>query len=927
MKTLKNTLLIILFSILVFGATAQSKIKTVTVSGYVIDDFTKEPMIGALVIVDTIAGTGVITDADGLFEIPGIQLNVESELLIEYVGYYDLLAVIKPTTENFKLSEPIAITSSMTMKEVMVYGTARIMEIKGDTTQYNAGAYKTNPDATAADLIAKMPGFKQSEDGSVSKEGETITKVLVDGRNYFRDDVAMALSSLPANIVESIQYIDDKSDESKFTGYDDGTRVKTINIVTTTKQKSAYMGEYYAGFGTDGRFMAAANTNIFTQKDIISLGVGANNINMYPLSQRGFYGGGGRSGISDAIGVKFNYDRQIKDGSISVTYMYNRGDKEINSLSNQDYLVDDRSSMSLDSTNTISNSHRVWLYYEQKLNANNKLIIRPNFSFSENTSVYNRLSENVYTETPSLDTKARTLTNSNSVNYSINPSIMWFHNFSKNHFLTSSFRGRFSNNETDRFIESNITTFDEGIAQDSSSIQDITDIASSNNIDANLAYTFKFGKYSGVNLRYNMGYDWSDNEKKTYVYDDMTGGYVDINDLNLNDDLSNTFARNYLTNTVSLGYSYNEKGIHVFNGGIGLKNSSLQNNMIYPTSTQENHIFNSPDFRMNYRYKISATSNFNVFLNGSSSLPSITQLQDVLDVSDPLNVSIGNPDLDQSFRTMLMAYYRSTNKETLTSFSSYFRLQNVMSSFATAREVLTEDTYINGVLVQKGAQKSTTVNLDGYWNFTLGSTFAVPIKAIKSSFNADLRYNLMQSPSMYNNVEYKSLKNSIDLDLNLVSNISPNIDFTVGTGTMYSNAISDNVKSTSSNAITQDVKVKVNWIFLDGFFINVDYKYRYNYITGSPDLDPHQNILNAAIGKKFFNNKLELRISAFDILNQYRSITYSQNDIFSQNVISNNLTQYFSFSLQYKFNTLQKGSDTRSSSPKRSHGGMRRRFS
>ncbi len=911
----------VLFVNISLGAYAQNQKSTI--KGVVIDEITKQPLVGAIIIKDTVTGAGVITDDKGEFVLRNLKYGVDNNLLVEYAGYQNMKVIVKPTSQTFILSTPIVLSTALKVKEIIVYGSAPVAEIKGDTTQYNAGAYKTNPDASAGDLLAKMPGFKQSSDGTVSKEGEAIAKVLVDGKNYFRNDAATALNSLPANIVESIQYIDDQSDESKFTGFDDGSRVKTINIVTKTKQKSAVLGEYYGayGYGDKNYYTGSANTNIFTQKDVINIGLGANNINANPVSQRGFYGGGSQNGLSSQIGAKFNYDRQIKDGSFSVNYIYNRKDNDALSLTNRTFTADNSTMLIADTSNLLTNTHRLNVWYEQKLNANNKLIIRPSFTYTSREQNKFSVTENKF-----ADEKLNTTTSSKSVsessNYRINPHIMWFHNFSPKTFFTSSFRGSFSNDESTQFLENNILKYANDNWQDSVSNQKIRDLANSNNLDFNLGLTQRIGKFGGLSLRYGVSYDWSDSDKKTYAWDALTSSFTDIND-----DLSNTFERDYLNNKVTLGYTYNKNNIHNLNIGLSYKYSALQDQRTYPLIEPiEKYSYNAPEVFSVYFFRPSKSKFMRVMLRSNSVLPSINQLQDVLDVSNPSFLVMGNSNLDQAYRTNLNFMYRSSNIEKSTSLMLFARVTNTQDYFAQNTRVVQADEVIDGVLVQKGARIQTYENLDGMWNMSLSSEYSLPLKGIKSTLNTEVEYEFDRFPSIQDGTKYFTMNNAVGLNLKLLSNITPELDFTIGTSSDYTRSKSD--ISSAVNVFEQEVQVKLDWIFWKGFFLNIDYNYRYNYLSSSPNVDRHQNILNAGIGKRFLNDRLEVRVSGYDLLNQYQNIFTNTSDQYIETVFSNNLTRYVAFSVKYKINTLKaQGLRTSGSSPQRGmgrgHGMMR----
>lgn len=903
--------------------TAQRTAARGSISGYIIDAFDKTPIIGAAVIVDTVSGTGATTNEKGFFTLNNISLNRETKLYIYNMGYADLVFPVTPNKANYSITNPIEMQSNLRI-EAVVLGTAPIAEVKGDTTQFNAGAYKTNPDATAGDLIAKMPGFKRNDDGTVSQQGEAVTKVLVDGKNYFRDDVAAALAALPAEIVQNIQLIDDKSDETKFTGYDDGTRIKTINIVTKLKSKTAYMGEYAAGYGfsaapavydestgkkekgvVSNPFIFMANTNMFMGKNTLTLGFGGNNINQDPINQRGYYGGR-RNGIRTAYGVNLNFNREIKDGSLSFTYTYNYGNSDRITGSTKTYSDSDgQITTSLDSTNTISQTHRANLYYEQKL-GNNRIISRPSFSYTETLTDSKGFGSTEYKNAPLLSTSYENKSNSKSISYAINPNIMWFHNFNEKNFLTTSLRAGFSDSNTDQFLLSDIKKIVNEVEVDSISNQYIKNLAVSKSIDGRVGFTRRVGSVSAISVNYGLSYNWSDSDRKTWVWDPITQSYKDINEA-----LSNTFNRDYLTNSIGLGYTFNNTKGAIFNVGVNYQNDQLQNNRTFPEPPlKENYTFNSPMVMASFRYNISKSKNFRIMFFSRSNLPSITQLQDVLNVTDPLNVSIGNPNLNQAYMTNLNFNYNSSNLEKSQSLSLYGRVSNTQNAFVTQRTRVNEPITIKGIVIQPGAQISTTVNRDGRWSASTGANYAFPLKAIKSNLNLDLSYNFNRTPAVYNGDEYFSLSNGTEFRATLSSNISSNLDFTVSSTTEYQHTTTTQVNTgakATPNIISQRVSFRMDWIFWRGFFLNIDYRMNYDYVSTNKAAVPVQNILNASIGKKFLNNALELRLSGFDVLGQFRSYSVDVNGNVTTQSFSNNLQRYFAISLRYKFNTFAGG--------------------
>ena len=227
---MKNSLKATFLTLIAVTAYAVSLAQGTTVlRGTVIDATDNSPLIGATILIEG-SSHGAITDDKGAFSLSGLKRGFVNKIEISYLGYKTVSLEYTPSKAVNSYGSPIGMTpESINAGEVVVKGRAPIAKQMGDTVQYNADAFKVNPDATAADLISKMPGMKV-ENGSPSQGGEAITRITVDGKNYFRDDPATALSSLPADVVENIQVFDELSDDAKFSGVDDGERVKTIKI-------------------------------------------------------------------------------------------------------------------------------------------------------------------------------------------------------------------------------------------------------------------------------------------------------------------------------------------------------------------------------------------------------------------------------------------------------------------------------------------------------------------------------------------------------------------------------------------------------------------------------------------------------------------------------------------------------------------------
>ena len=327
-------------------------------------------LIGASVILQRLPDSsfvaGTVTDATGNFSLlaprPGDYV-----IKLAFVGFEDLFIRRNITTNielgTLKLRDKATVLSTVNIVEL----TPPALQ-KGDTTEYNSKAFKTQPDANAEDLVTKMPGIQQGTDGKVQAQGENVQRVLVDGKPFFGDDPNAVLKNLPAEVIDRIQVFDQRSDQSQFTGFDDGNSLKTLNIITKPQFRDGVFGRAFAGAGTEDRWKGGATVNLFNKNRRLTFLLNGNNINEQnfstedllgvmsgssnnnrPQGMRGGFGGRGggrgrggenfynpadnflvdqRNGISTTQSFGVNYANKWKTVDASFSYFFNRSENE-----------------------------------------------------------------------------------------------------------------------------------------------------------------------------------------------------------------------------------------------------------------------------------------------------------------------------------------------------------------------------------------------------------------------------------------------------------------------------------------------------------------------------------------------------------------------------------------------------------------------
>src|SRR5215218_5040487 len=280
-----------------------------SISGAVVDQQNKAPLTGATAKLNSVTDSAfirtVVSDSLGRFSFTGLQRD-SFLLTISFIGYNSVLRGVRLDTTDISLDINAVANSSQELATVVIRSTSGPVQ-KGDTLQISANQFKVNPDASGEDLIRKVPGVT-IENGQVKAQGENVQKVTIDGRELFGDDATAALRNLPAEIVDKIQIFDRLSDQAQFTGFDDGSAAKSINIVTKANMRNGQFGRVFAGYGTDERYAAGGNATILKENRRISLVGNFNNTNQQNFSQQdllgvtstnnqrgsgGFRGGGG----------------------------------------------------------------------------------------------------------------------------------------------------------------------------------------------------------------------------------------------------------------------------------------------------------------------------------------------------------------------------------------------------------------------------------------------------------------------------------------------------------------------------------------------------------------------------------------------------------------------------------------------------------
>jgi hypothetical protein len=909
-----------------FSTTLQAQ--TGAILGTVTND-KKMPLAGATVTLmkqsDSTLVKNAVTGAQGNFRLS--QLPADSFIVsVTSVGYRQYISFVTlAEAEEYELGDVVMAGQDTDLGEVVLVAKVPPVVQRGDTAQYNASQFKVNPDANAEDLIKKMPGITVDRSGTVTAQGEQVRSVTVDGKRFFGDDATAALKNLPAEIIDKIQVFDRLSDQAQFTGFDDGSGQRSINIVTKTGTRNGQFGRVYAGYGTDNRYAAGGNVSFFKGDRRISIAGLFNNVNQQNFSSEDLLGitgsgGGGRRGgrgggsnnfligqangvsTTNALGINYS-DMWSKKTEVTGSVFLNQSNTDNNERSNAQYFLQDSAIQYYDELNfsdADNFNNRASLRIEHKIDSNNSLIFSPSFSFQNSDQATNVNGVRFYTAS---DLLSRTLfsTTAMSNGFNSNNNLLWRHSFAKKgRTLSVNLSAGFNKRTGERYLESVNEYFNS--LQENDTIKQFTDQYSrGNNLGANISYTEPVGKKGQLQFSYNPSVSKTTSDQEVFQFD-----YVGNKYNKFDTSLSNVFDNRVVTHTTGVNYRRGDRD-NMISVGLNYRNTNLYSEQEFPSATVVDQSFNNIlPFAM-FRKKFNARENIRLFYRGSTSTPSINQLQNVIDNSNPLFLRTGNPDLQQSYTHTMSIRYTYTNTQKGSSFFANIYLQQADDYVGQASFVATADSALgNNIILFRGAQLTKPVNMDGYVSARSFLTFGTPLKFIKSNLNVNGGVSWAKTPGIVNNIRSVSDNFTYSGGLVVSSNISEYVDFNVSYNANY-NVVKNTVQPLLNNEfLFQSTGVQLNLLSKNGWFIQQDVSIQ--RISGlSEGFNQNYWLWNAAIGKKFLKNQAgELKLSVFDLLKQNQSISRSVTESYVEDVSNSVLTQYFMVTFSYRLRNFGK---------------------
>lgn len=963
---------------LVLIATTFSAAQVIVVG--TIADSTGAPVVGATVTLHRPDGhlvVGAISSRDGSFLLEASQGMYL--LRIRSLGYDTLVRPLQVRgNDTLRIGVLRLRQSSVQARDVVVEQAAPRIEVKGDTLEYNASQFKTERNADADRLVGKLPGV-EIEGGQVRAQGQTVRQVLVDGKPFFGQDPLATLRALPAEIVERVQVYDQMSDQARFTGFDDGQRIKTINLVTRPDRRQGQFGKLYAGYGENSRYTAGANVNHWGGDQRLSLMGMSNNINQQNFAIEdilGMVGGGGNpfmrmmgsafstmrqsmrgsrsgsdgpgfistflvapaDGITQSHALALNYSNEYSSWlDLSGSYFLNASTNDaVQSLERQLFLGDSATQRNLQRTDATTRNwnHRLNLRADLTLDSMNSILVTPRLSWqTTDRSAVSLITTSAQEQRLNqLNMRATTL----GRGFTSNSELLYRRRFAtEGRTLSARLQWNEQTTRTDPRTDSYNAYYD-GAARFDTIVTTQPQDGSFRSLSATLLYTEPLAERHQLQLGYSItsntaryDRDWvlqrgptpmetywlttsaSMQHQPSIRYKLMVGSPDTSSTTQLLQGIMRGFAPR------GMGRMMQQSGVGVWNIELGTDYQyttfQVEQSSTLPFSVQRTFGNFLPTFSVTTRPTF--MSFFRAWYSTRTTLPTPSQLQEALDNTNPLQLSMGNGRLDQEYTHSLWLTYGTFELSSASSFFISLNANLTQQRIATATVIATSDTTVafdgaSGrvtIPLPLGTQLQRPVNLNGYWNATAFVLYSRPVMlfdALKLNVSGTLALTYLRDPSLINDAENIAHTTILTPGVSITSNISENLDFTVSGRTAWSTVQNTIRRQLDQRFFTHTVLARATYItsdssvLLDGWVFNVEF----NYVATSGLAEGYNlgvPLLNIGIGKRFLDGRGEVRLSVFDLLNRNNSINRNVGSGYLEDTQTNVLRRYALLSITY----------------------------
>ena len=931
---MRSLILFLIITLASISAAAQ-------ITGSITDSVSKLPLDRALIALVEKSNASdtsyFFSNEQGYFSISPIPATSFS-LIFSSISYQPVVKFIlnAKAEKSIAIGNIILVPIGKLLTEVTIQ-TSPIV-IKEDTIEYRADAFKVKENALTEDLLKKLPGISVDKDGNVTAQGKSVTKIRVNGKDFFGGDVKAATRELPANIIEKVQVIDDYGDQSTVSGIKDGEPEKIINLQIKKDKNKGFFGRTTAGVGSQDRYQASLNSNYFNNTQQISLFANSNNTNQSlfnfgggPGSNMGMsnmmkngqrmmsdMGGGssmmnafqngdqnfvtgntgGNSGITISNAVGANYrDEWGKKINVYGSYTFShRNNNALQTIASQNFFQNGSFiNNQNNSNNSKGDNHRFFFNMEYQIDSFNYLKISPSVTYASS----NNQSISIFDFQQAGGSKTSDGSNNNS-NISTAPNIsaniLYNHKFKKRgRNLSANVSLGTAENNSNQNVQNTTNSFatPTGIFRQ---YQLIDQANQTHNYGIRLTYSEPLSKTRNLDVAAAHNLNYTGNNRQAFNTNPVNGSSPVFLP-----DLSNNFENNFYNNRVGVSIRTNLKKYN-YTLGLSMQPVSLQGKSITKDSAYKtiNRVNVFPIARFTYNF--SRTKTFNANYSGNATQPAFNQLQDVLDISNQQFVTRGNPFLQPAINHNINVSFNNFNIVS-------GRVMFTNFTFSTIQNQIVNNIIRRG---NTGAQLSMPENVNGYFNIFGFYTYSRPYQKRKYvlTLNGNANYN--------NNI---NLVDSIrNVGKNWIASQGFMLEYNyktwleLGAGASYSlNDVKYNkpagaglatLQNTTSSALILSSNIDID-LGKQAWIIKYNFDYTFNYGLNAA-VAKNFAILNASVERQFLKKKNAiLKLAAFDIFNQNTNVSRSVSANAIIDSRTNRLARFFMLSFTYRLQKFQ----------------------
>ena len=896
---MKKSLLLLSLSLCVSAIYAQHK-----VSSFVYDASNSEPLEGATVrllnAADSTLIDGAMTDEMGAFALQNV--NSGNYLLeISFFGFKTIYQKIEVKEENLTL-KPFPLEDDMKMlNELVVVGKAAQMTIKGDTIEFNAAAFKLGENAVVEDLLKKLPGVEITTEGKILVNGQEVTKIRVDGKKFFEGDVEMATKNIPADLIDKVQVLEQKSEMAQLTGFEDDDTERIINLTFKESKKKGMFGNVGGGLGADIkknpnlRYDANGFLNFINNNTQTAITANANNLNNSRSTRgRGSRGGSSDNGITSSQNIGVTNSTYINEKlTLGGDLMFSHSQTDAKTDAVRENYLTENSFTQRTLTNSLSDLYSINGRFELefKKDSFNTFIFQPNVGYTYSTSA----SREEFWVTDENDTTSSGYNRNNKSENNRNGGFTFMYNHKssakKGRSFTARLNGGVTISDAANDFENHKYTLDTTINQKQRSLQDNQRYSS----DLRLSYVEPLWNARNLleiaaGIKFNHTYS----EKNQYNFD---GADYTI----FNEDYSNTIKNTFLSENIEVNYRLIQEKFNL-TLGVNVEPSQTNNFVIYGDKNDTTFFYSVINYAPTARFQYNFGKKHFIRLNyrGRTTQPSINQLQPVKNNSNLMNETIGNPELNPSFSHNFMANYSKLFEKNISTLNIDFRASAIQNAIVS-----------NSIYDASGKQYNQSINADKIpFNLNMGIMYNVAVFKRKLNINTTTRASYARiygytKRGVVPNFDLVELERG-DLSTTDNSSVQEQLSLT------YSHDIFElgargTFRYTNTYNYLSDINSDLfDWTTTGNFLLRLPKNFtfstdvNYNIRRGYKNFDRNDVILNASLDKGFLKNQLVLSVKVFDILQQRQNIRQVIGDNYMQYTTTNTLQSYFLVTLTYK---------------------------